>query len=74
MPGWQVIWSQQPPLHIKTSTQDVLQVLCEEQVRPTGQSLGLRHPHAVPAMHAGPWGEPLQSRHCPGGPQLVLVP
>jgi hypothetical protein len=69
VPAWQVVPSQQPPLHCPAPEQLVVHLLAL-QALPLGQSVEVEHPHALPT-HALPFGFPAQSTHAVADPHVV---
>jgi len=69
VPAWQVVPSQQPPLHCPGPEQLELH-LPPLHARSAGQSVELEQPH-VPAMHALPFGLPMQSTQAEAEPHAA---
>ncbi len=65
LPVWQLVPSQQAPLHVRPPVHDVLHVLDDEHALPVGQSPAAPHPQVPPSWHTWPADCVEQSVHSP---------
>jgi hypothetical protein len=71
LPDWQVVPSQQPPLHVSPPVQ-LLVHLPPLQASPDGQSVALTQPHVPLERHTAPFELPVQSTHAVDEPHAVV--